>query len=391
MKAGECALILAPTGQDAQLIASCLAIDSIASKVVHSVESVTTHIRENLAAVIIMAEEAVPYNGIALLNEALAAQEPWSDVPIILMTSGGETTIATLRNMKAFSPAGNFTLLERPFRRITLQSAVQVAVRARRKQHDVKVLLNEQMAATRIRDEFISIASHELKTPLTSLKLQAQLSLRKIDRGDQSVFTPEATKKLVESMVKQIDRLAHLVEDMLDTSRINIGKLVLQVTAFDLTKLVQETVERIAPQLEAAGCKTHVTLDAPVNGHWDRYRIEQILNNLISNAIRYSPGKPIHITVSNIDSNAVIVVRDEGQGIPLENQERIFQRFERAVSSSDISGLGLGLYICRTITEAHQGTIRVSSTVGEGTSFIVVLPKARLLQNDVPVLENAAS
>jgi signal transduction histidine kinase len=375
---GEVIVILAPTGQDAALIASVLRVDAHACRIVKDIEGACELLNAGMAAVLVIAEEALTSQGIVRLNEQLAKQHPWSDIPVILLTSSGETTLATLRVTKAFSPAGNLNLLERPFRKITLQSVVQVALRARRKQHDVRELLEKHATAAKMRDEFISIASHELKTPITSLKLQTQLNQRKMASGDASFFDPVRTQRLVDSTAKQLDRLAHLVEDMLDISRINIGRLRIKPEAFDLAKLLSEAVERIMPQLDAAGCTVSFRSDQPVMGEWDRYRIEQVVNNLLSNAIRYCPGKPIEVAVRQESGFAAFSIRDHGIGIAPENQKRIFERFERAVSRHDISGLGLGLYICREIVEAHNGSIEVESEVGQGSRFTVRLPTVRL-------------
>jgi signal transduction histidine kinase len=371
----EKVVILAPTGQDAFLIARMLAQESITTQIISTIEAACCELEEGRVAALVLAEEALSSRGMTQLNRALEAQEPWSDVPIILMTSSGDTTLVTLQIRKAFSPVGNLNLIERPFRRITLQSVIDVALRARRKQHEVRELLERHTAAARVRDEFISIASHELKTPLTSLKLQTQINERRIASGDLTAFDPVRTRKLIESTSRQVDRLTRLVEDMLDISRINLGKFHLNIEDFDLAEMVVETAERTRPQAEAAGCEITVNVGESIIGCWDRFRVEQIVTNLLSNAIRYCPRLPIKISVTRDGPLAVVVVRDQGPGIAAENQERIFERFERAVNAEGIGGgMGLGLYICRQIAQAHGGSIRVESVLGQGSSFILSLP-----------------
>jgi signal transduction histidine kinase len=380
-------LIVAPTGQDATLLANALRRESMFAEIYPDLERACARLREE-AGVILVAEEALTESGISALRELLGRQEPWSDIPVVVMTGGGAPTLTSLRILKAFASSGSVTLLERPFRSITLISTLQVALRARRRQYQVRELLEMALQATRLRDEFISIASHELKTPLTSLKLQTQLNKRH-QAKDPAAFSEKVTR-LIHVTDTQVDRLTRLVEDMLDISRISTGKLVMQKSEFDLADLAREVVDRFMPQLKSAGCDAEVRAPAPVPGRWDRYRLEQVLNNLITNAIRYAPGKPIEIEVLLDGPRARLTVADRGKGIDPANRERIFQRFERAVDSGNISGLGLGLYICRQIVETHGGTIRVESELGLGSRFVVEVPVAAESAGEPP-LASAAS
>lgn len=239
-----------------------------------------------------------------------------------------------------------------------------------------KLMENELRQAIAARDEFLSIASHELKTPITSLKLQAQLQQRRFDRNDASLVTRKSVGKLLDTTNRSVDRLSRLVDDMLDISRITHGKLHLEFEEIDLSFLVREVVDRFDEALRNAGCRYRVITDCAVTGKWDRYRLEQVITNLITNVMKYSAGKPVEISVTSDDSaSAVISVRDEGDGISKENLERVFQRFERAVSPSTISGLGLGLYISRQIVTAHKGKIWAESELGKGATFFVRLPR----------------
>jgi signal transduction histidine kinase len=369
-------LILAPTGQDAQLLTRVLEKAGLRCQIFRRMSDVARRLSTD-AGLLLFAEEALEDPALRALVAMLEAQEPWSDIPIVVMTSGGETTFASLRVLKAFEPFGNVTLLERPFRPITLVSTVQVALRSRRRQFQVRLLLEQQREATRVRDEFISIASHELKTPLTSLKLHTQINKRIIGSasGPDDQMPVARFQKYVNVSGQQLDRLARLVEDMLDVSRINAGKLLLSKSEVDLAELAHEVAERIGPQVSGAGCRLTVDADAPCIGQWDRYRVEQVIINLLTNALRYGAGKPIHLGVRDTSESAVLVVRDEGVGIAPEDQKRIFERFERAPQARNIEGLGLGLYICHQIVLGHGGTIAVESTLGEGSSFTVVLPK----------------
>jgi PAS domain S-box-containing protein len=225
-------------------------------------------------------------------------------------------------------------------------------------------------------DEFIQVASHELRTPLTSLKLQNTLAKKAFERDQTLSF--ERLQKLLEISERQLGRLNHLVEDMLDVSKIAMGYLELNPQRVDLNHLVLEVVEAYSDALKTSGCELSLQLASEVFGNWDRARIAQVIANLLNNAIKYGAGKPIEILLQQKDQLALLSIRDQGLGIPQESQERIFQRFERAMSSDQISGLGLGLYTVRQILNAHQGEISVLSKLGEGSVFSIALPTAEI-------------
>ncbi len=233
---------------------------------------------------------------------------------------------------------------------------------------------DEAEIAVKTRDEFLSIASHELKTPLTSLKLQIQMRRRNIQKGAFSALTPERFMAMVDDDEKQINRINRLVDDMLDISRLRVGKFILEPTEFDLGELVKEVVQRFLPQLEAAECSIHLNIPLPVLGTWDHARIEQVFTNLLTNAMKYGAGNPIEIGVYKNETEATISVRDEGIGIAENDFERVFQQFERAVHPNEVSGLGLGLYIVKEIIHAHTGKISVQSQLKRGSTFTVKLP-----------------
>lgn len=241
---------------------------------------------------------------------------------------------------------------------------------------ELKITQAELRKAIQVRDDFMSIASHELKTPLTSLKLQSQLRKRQLAKGDSSIFTPDRLGRLFEADERQFDRIAHLVDDMLDSTRIQSGKLTMRLSRFDLCRLVEDLAGTEASQFGPDRERAQVQLELCPSalGDWDQYRIEQVVVNLLTNAMRYGAGKPILLRVTATASSARIMVQDSGGGIAKINHDRIFQRFERAVSTGDIVGLGLGLYIVKQIVEAHGGQIRVESELGMGATFIVDLP-----------------
>jgi len=160
----------------------------------------------------------------------------------------------------------------------------------------------------------------------------------------------------------------------LDATRIVSGALTIRKSEFDLTSLIREIVEKFRPLLTSAGCALHVDTNEAVIGTWDKFRIEQVLSNLLTNAARYAAGKPVWVSVSRTEDRVTLVVRDEGKGIPAEKREMVFERFKRAVGEGDQRGLGLGLFISRQIVRAHRGDIHVESQSGEGATFVVYLP-----------------
>lgn len=233
----------------------------------------------------------------------------------------------------------------------------------------------ELRKAIQARDEFIGICSHELKTPLTSMKLQFQLAAKQFDKDDPKVFTREAIQRRIANSNTQLDRMTRLIDDMLDVSRISSGKLVMKKEMIDVSELAHEVLERFQDQLNILNIP--LTFDdghLPLMIYGDKFRIEQVITNLITNAIKYGDGSAIQVTLRKQGYFLYFSVEDHGLGIDEENLERIFYRYERAIPASNISGLGLGLYITRQIVEAHGGTIQVMSELGKGSIFSVELP-----------------
>jgi len=229
--------------------------------------------------------------------------------------------------------------------------------------------------ALRVRDEFLSIASHELKTPLTALKIEAQLTKKSIESGDKTLLTAERMLAFTEQLDQKVDKLKELVEDMLDIGRIQRGTLTLRPDDTNLSDLIREVGESFRLEIEKQGCQLRLDIEPGIECFCDRSRIEQVILNLLANAAKYGcSGKPIDLSCRREKENAVLIVKDRGMGISKEDQIRIFDRYERAIPSSKISGLGLGLYISKQILTLHQASISVKSEVGEGAEFRIVLP-----------------
>jgi hypothetical protein len=225
--------------------------------------------------------------------------------------------------------------------------------------------------ALQARDEFLSIASHELKTPLSALNLKLDLMLRQARRAGPEV------KKIasgIELVVRQAGRLTRLIDELLDISRITSGQLKLEHEDVDLTRLIEDTVERLRETIDRGGGSITLDLQQAVVGRWDRLRVEQVLVNLLTNAVKYGGRGPIEVSLEADADRASMTVRDHGPGVPEKEQTRIFGRFVRAAPKGT-GGMGLGLYISRQIVEAHGGTIRIESQPGSGASFVVALPR----------------
>jgi PAS domain S-box-containing protein len=222
------------------------------------------------------------------------------------------------------------------------------------------------------RDDFLSVASHELRTPLTSLKLELS-NLGRVAQRNQGLVPAERLTEKLGKIEGQADRLHRLINELLDVSRISSGRLELELDAVDLTQLAIEVGARFQDEAARAGSELAIIGHAPVIGRWDRNRLEQVITNMITNALKYGRGRPVQITVEGGES-ARLTVSDQGVGIAAEDQGRIFDRFERASSSRNFGGIGLGLWIVREIVHALGGQVRVESALGSGSTFTVDLP-----------------
>jgi len=230
-------------------------------------------------------------------------------------------------------------------------------------------LIGELEQAVRARDVFLAVASHELRTPLTSLQLGVQTLARRLGRTDVT------TERQFDTALRQIARLAALVDELLDVSRLAEGRLALRLEPFELSSVLDELVERHRPIAERAGCELVLVAAPSVEVVADRARIEQVFGNLLANALKFGAGKPVEVRVEVDGDLARVTVTDQGIGVAPVDQERIFRPFERAVPETRYGGLGLGLHIARRMIEEHGGTIRVDSQLGAGARFTIELPR----------------
>lgn len=228
------------------------------------------------------------------------------------------------------------------------------------------------------RDEFLSIVSHELKTPLSALKLQLQMTQKKFKITEPNLHTDQVNKTFDRSLI-QVDSLTKLVSKLLDFSLIQLEMISLDYTPLNLSQVLGEMIEAYRTQLQSINCDLTLKIEDDIVGEWDKERLGQIVNNIFSNIIKYAPGTPVSVCANKFKNAAVLLFEDSGPGIPQEFQERMFQRFERAKSRHNISGMGLGLFIIKRLVEAHFGTLEVSSYKGQGVKIRITLPLGQTL------------
>jgi signal transduction histidine kinase len=296
------------------------------------------------------------------LPEGVLFLERYGPQSVIIVPLGARGRVLGTLGVMRDAEGREYTLEERAL----LES---LAARAALAIEDAR-LYGAATEAVKARDELLSVAGHELKSPLNALQLQIHL----LARMAKEVMAESGLAERAEKAVRAGQRLGLLIDDLLDVSRIGSGRLSLQCEEVDLSGLTRELVARMSEELARVGSEVHLSLDGAVTGHWDRLRLEQVLVNLLSNAAKYGAGRPVRVTVDAQGPVARLSVRDEGIGVSPDEQERIFERFERSASVQHFKGLGLGLWITKRIVEAHGGCIRLESQPGKGSTFTVELP-----------------
>lgn len=245
-------------------------------------------------------------------------------------------------------------------------------------------LYREAIRTIQVREDFLSIASHELRTPLSPLRMQFEMALRFAKELPESTLRRAELIEMIEGAGLQVDQLLKLVNNLLDVSRITAGRLKLNAEWFDYSDLLREIAKRFEPSLKKSGCELRMTISDSFEGYWDRSRIDQVVSNLLSNALKFGMGAPIEVELVQVADEARLSVKNYGSKIELADRDRIFERFERGNPGS-APGFGLGLYISREIVTAHSGRITVESEAEKGTVFTVRLPLRRRGQ---PPFEN---
>ena len=325
------------------------------------------------------------------LAELMRGTEKTKHIPIIFVSAVGREMDYAFKGYES----GAVDFLHKPLSPYEVRSKVAMFVElyrhrkalslqledleaGRREQEALLAELRETQAelqkAVQMRDVFMSIASHELRTPLNGLILDVQLRKLRLQQGRDDAFTLDKLREMVARDERQIRSLTRLIDDMLDVSRIRTGKLSVRPQPADLGVLAGNVVESLAAQFASAGSHIELEVEGPAPVLMDEFRIEQVLANLLTNALRYGDGKPVSVRVKVEDDFVRAEVRDQGMGISEADQRRVFEQFERVAGTSVAQGLGLGLFISEQIVQAHGGRIELSSRLGEGSCFTVVLP-----------------
>ncbi len=364
-------LVLAPTGRDAVLACQLLSTMGVLSQACVHPDDLFREIMAGAGAVII-ADEALQPHATAGLLERLAAQPPWSDLPLLVFTRG-ETSEHILEFL---APLGNATLLERPVRFSTLSSAVKAALRARRRQYEVRDLLERQAEADRRKDEFLAMLGHELRNPMAAIR-NALWVLDQVGSKE-----PRAVRQR-ETIQRQTHHLVRMVDDLLDVSRVTLGKIILKRHAVDLREVVDRCLADLGMAALAAGKGLTLTVHTQsVTVLGDPVRLEQVLCNLLQNAIKYTAhGGHLSLTVGTENAEGVVRVKDTGIGLSAEMLQTIFEPFAQVESSRQNSegGLGLGLPLVRSLVALHGGRVEaLSDGPHQGSEFIVRFPLMRV-------------
>jgi signal transduction histidine kinase len=325
------------------------------------------------------------------LAELMRGTERTRNIPIVFVSAAGRELNYAFKGYET----GAVDFLYKPLDPDAVRSKVNVFVtldqqrrqmqrqmaaieRSRQEQETLLRELNqtqeELQRSLRMRDEFMSLVAHELRTPLNTLFLEAQMRSLQLKRGTLATIRPDQFEAMIKRDERQIKAMIRLIDDMLDVSRMRSGQLSIRPGQVQLMDLLERVVSDLSLQAAATGCKLSLQPHPPVEGCWDEFRIEQVVVNLLTNALRYGGGQPVEVSVQYALDTVRIDVRDEGKGIAPSDLERIFEPYERGARNGEPKGLGLGLYISRQLAISHGGELRVSSKPGEGSTFSLILP-----------------
>ena len=369
----ERVLVLAPTGRDCSLTVGVLRRQGLFAEACGDVADACSKI-ERGAAALLVAEEALSPKSLAQLAETLAAQPPWSDLPIAVLTGTGETTRAQVRAIEMLGPTGNVTILERPVRVFTMLLAVHMMLRARKRQYQMRDLhgqMKKQMEALRsereLRARFVSLLAHDLRGPLAAAVLASDSLLSDPPR-------PERRKELSFRVKRNLMRIEQMVHDLLDATRIQAGVGIQpRLEACNLNTLCREVIDELN---EASSNRLRFESTEEIAGVWSPSDLRRSLWNLVTNAIKYGGhDAPITISIQRTPDRVRLSVHNRGTPLSEEDQRRVFEPFARSPSTDMTEiGWGLGLTLVRGCAEAHGGRVLVESSEPAGTTFTIEIP-----------------
>ena len=369
----ERVLILAPAGGDGELASGILSEAGIVAVMCSDVDRLRAEIRDGVGAVL-LTEEVLSPPTIETLVEILGSQLPWSDLPLLVFAGEPESSRRAGSPVRKLAAVADITVFDRPTRKLTLISAMRAALRARRRQYEVRDLLLRLERGVRQRDHFLAILGHELRNPLAAILTSTQLM--ELDRNEDLAVARRVIRR-------QAEVLTRLVDDLLDVSRLTTGKIALNRVPVDIAELAESCVRSFQPSAASRGIDLEMARDGkPFVVSGDPIRLEQVVNNLLSNALKYTPaGGAVRVSVRASERFGEVEVSDSGVGISATDLARIFEPFTQADSSIErsLGGLGIGLTLVRRLAALHGGTISASSAGrGRGSAFVLRLPRLAL-------------
>jgi signal transduction histidine kinase/ActR/RegA family two-component response regulator len=401
----EIILILAPIGRDADVAASVLRNAGVVSQSCQNMSELCQRLRaegNSFGAVLTEESLAWPVEH-SSLAEWIEHQEPWAELPIILLTHPGQPTRDTAQRSRVLSLRGAVTVLERPMRPAALVGALRVALQSRRRQYQLRDLLESQRsvglelqsarleaeAANRAKDHFLATLSHELRTPLNAIS--GWTYLMRNSRKDETLVAQG-----LDVLQRNTNSLIELISDLLDTSRIVAGTLTMEFKEVDLKQVVRASVETFRVQAAekriAVATVVEIPETVPCTVLGDEARLHQILGNLLGNSLKFTPAEgSVTVQLRKTRTNAIIAVKDTGKGISPEFLPHIFERFSLDVASSrENGGMGLGLAICKHLVELHGGSISAESA-GPGRGAMIKVKLRTIASKSDPSAERPAT